>query len=61
MSSSWVTFFFHEKFGLKEGVLGSLFFTTAIIAAISMLLASSIAKRIGNIQVSPLNPYFSLS
>ncbi|KAK0103047.1 hypothetical protein ONS96_005658 [Cadophora gregata f. sp. sojae] len=47
---SWVTFFFHEKFHLKEGVLGSLFFTTAIIAAISMLLASSIAKRIGNIQ-----------
>lgn len=45
-----MTFFFHEKFHLKEGVLGSLFFTTAIIAAISMLLASSIAKRIGNIQ-----------
>ncbi|CZT50346.1 related to Staphylococcus multidrug resistance protein [Rhynchosporium secalis] len=47
---SWVTFFFHEKFHLKEGVLGSLFSTTAIIAALSMLLASSIAKRIGNIQ-----------
>ncbi|KAL2067482.1 hypothetical protein VTL71DRAFT_1907 [Oculimacula yallundae] len=50
VSLSWVTFFFHEKFHLKEGVLGSLFFTTAIIAALSMLLASSIAKRIGNIQ-----------
>ncbi|OWP04003.1 hypothetical protein B2J93_682 [Marssonina coronariae] len=47
---SWVTYFFHQKFNMKEGVLGALFFTTAIVAAVSMLLASSIAKRIGNIQ-----------
>ncbi|TVY50240.1 putative membrane protein [Lachnellula cervina] len=47
---SWVTYFFHDKFGLGEGKLGSLFFATAIISAISMLLASSIAKRFGNVQ-----------
>lgn len=51
---SWVTFFFHEKFGISDGKLGSLFFTTAIIAAASMLLASSIAKRFGNVQVSQI-------
>jgi MFS family permease len=47
---SWVTAFFKRKFGLQDGVLGSLFFTTSIIAAASMLVASSIAKRIGNIK-----------
>lgn len=51
---SWVTYFFYEKFGLKEEKLGSLFFTTNVIAAISMLLASSIAKRFGNIKVRTL-------
>lgn len=49
-SLSWATFFFHEKFNLREESLGSLFFTTNIIAAISMLLASSIAKRFGNVK-----------
>ncbi|MCJ1284589.1 hypothetical protein MMC26_003922 [Xylographa opegraphella] len=47
---SWVTYFFRQKFDLHEGRLGSLFFTTSIIAAVSMLLASSIAKRIGNVK-----------
>jgi MFS family permease len=45
-----MTYFFKRKFSLPEGTLGSIFFTTSIIAAISMLLASSIAKRIGNIK-----------
>jgi MFS-type transporter involved in bile tolerance (Atg22 family) len=60
---SWVTFFFHDKFGISDGQLGSLFFTTNIIAAASMLLASSIAKRFGNVQVSPLHrlPYHMLT
>ncbi|KAL4937698.1 hypothetical protein BDV06DRAFT_232390 [Aspergillus oleicola] len=49
-SLSWLTYFFHRKFSLPEGQLGSIFFTTAIIAAISMLLASSLAKRIGNVK-----------
>ncbi|KAL3470894.1 major facilitator superfamily domain-containing protein [Aspergillus californicus] len=49
-SLSWMTYFFKRKFSLAEGTLGSIFFTTSIIAAISMLLASSIAKRIGNVK-----------
>ncbi|KAL4987752.1 major facilitator superfamily domain-containing protein [Aspergillus falconensis] len=49
-SLSWMTYFFKRKFSLPEGTLGSIFFATSIIAAISMLLASSIAKRIGNIK-----------
>jgi hypothetical protein len=49
-----VTSFFHRKFGLDEGRLGSIFFTTSIIAAASTLVASSISKRIGNIKVSIL-------
>ncbi|RQM06139.1 hypothetical protein DH86_00003405, partial [Scytalidium sp. 3C] len=46
---SWVTWFFKQKYDLQEGFLGSLFFVTSIIAACSMLVASSIAKRFGNI------------
>lgn len=46
-----MTFFFKDKFNIDEGRLGSIFFTTSVIAAISMLLASSIAKRFGNIKV----------
>jgi hypothetical protein len=51
VTRSWVVWFFKKKFDLRDGVLGSLFFTTSIIAAASMLVASSIAKRIGNIKV----------
>ncbi|KEF55855.1 uncharacterized protein A1O9_07435 [Exophiala aquamarina CBS 119918] len=47
---SWVTFFFKQKFGLTEGKLGSIFSITGIISAVSMLVASSIAKRIGNVK-----------
>ncbi|KAE9377095.1 MFS general substrate transporter [Stipitochalara longipes BDJ] len=47
---SWVIWFFKKKFDLKDGMLGSLFFSTSIIAAASMLVASSIAKRFGNIK-----------
>jgi hypothetical protein len=55
VSSSWVTYFFHEKFNLQEEKLGSLFSITNIISAISMLLASSIAKRFGNVKVCSQN------
>ncbi|KAE8148603.1 major facilitator superfamily domain-containing protein [Aspergillus avenaceus] len=47
---SWMTYFFKRKFALPEAKLGSIFFTTSIIAAASMLVASSIAKRFGNIK-----------
>ena len=44
---TWITYFFTRKFAISEGTLGSLFFTTNICSAISNLVASSIAKRIG--------------
>ncbi|KAJ5950114.1 Major facilitator superfamily domain general substrate transporter [Penicillium verhagenii] len=49
-SLSWMTYFFHRKFNLLEGELGTIFFVTSSIAAASMLVASSIAKRIGNVK-----------
>lgn len=46
-----MTYFFKRKFDLPEGSLGSIFFVTNIICSASTLVASSIAKRIGNIKV----------
>lgn len=46
---SWVTYFFRSRYGLDEGALGSVFFATSIIAALSMIVASSLAKRFGNV------------
>lgn len=54
-----MTYFFRRKFSLAEGKLGSIFFTTSIISAASMLVASSIAKRIGNVKVR-LMPWLAL-
>ncbi|EAU36128.1 conserved hypothetical protein [Aspergillus terreus NIH2624] len=51
-TSSWMTYFFKGKFSLPEGQLGSIFFVTSLISAASMLVASSIAKRIGNVKVA---------
>jgi Na+/melibiose symporter-like transporter len=50
--SSWITFFFHDKFKISDNKLGTLFFITSFITALSMLPASSVAKRLGNIKVS---------
>ncbi|AEO60375.1 hypothetical protein MYCTH_2309557 [Thermothelomyces thermophilus ATCC 42464] len=47
---SWVTYYFRSQFSLEEGRLGSLFFTTSIISAVSVVLASSLAKRLGNVK-----------
>lgn len=47
---SWVTYFFTRKFALPEGQLGTLFFFTNILSAMSTLVASSISKRIGLIK-----------
>ncbi|CAF9909558.1 MAG: hypothetical protein HETSPECPRED_009458 [Heterodermia speciosa] len=44
---TWITYFFTRKFAISEGTLGSLFFATNICSAISNLVASSIARRIG--------------
>lgn len=46
-----MTYFFKRKFALPEGQLGTIFFISSIIAAASVLVASSIAKRIGNVKV----------
>lgn len=51
-SLSWLTYFFRRKFDLPEGQLGSIFFVTSTIAAASTLVASSIAKRFGNVKVT---------
>ncbi|KAH8131157.1 hypothetical protein ACSS6W_000531 [Trichoderma asperelloides] len=50
ISMSWVTYFFRWRYGIKEGSLGSIFFVTSITSACSMLVASSLAKRFGNIK-----------
>lgn len=50
MTTSWLSYFFSLKFALPSGALGTLFFTTGIIAAISNLFAASLARRIGLIR-----------
>lgn len=52
---SWVTFYFRSRFDLDEGKLGSVFFTTNIIAALSVIVASSLSKRLGNVKVRKIS------
>ncbi|EFY93794.1 MFS transporter [Metarhizium acridum CQMa 102] len=47
---SWMTFYFRSRFGIEEGRLGSIFFTTSLISAASVIVASSISKRLGNVK-----------
>ncbi|KID83390.1 MFS transporter [Metarhizium guizhouense ARSEF 977] len=49
-SLSWVTFYFRSRFGIEEGRLGSIFFVTSLISAASVIVASSISKRLGNVK-----------
>lgn len=44
---SMVAYWFHIKFGIDAGVLGSVFFGANILAGVSALLAVRIASRIG--------------
>ena len=44
---SMVAYWFHVKFGVDSGVLGSIFFGANVLAGISALLAVSIAKKVG--------------
>jgi len=46
-----MTYFFRWKFNVEDGVLGSVFSTASIISSASMLVASSLAKRFGNVNV----------
>lgn len=47
---SLIVYWFHVRFGMDTGVLGSIFFATNLLAGVSALLASRIAKRIGLIR-----------
>ncbi|KHN96187.1 Major facilitator superfamily domain, general substrate transporter [Metarhizium album ARSEF 1941] len=47
---SWVTFYFRSRFDIEEGRLGSIFFATSLISAASVVVASSISKRLGNVK-----------
>lgn len=44
---SMIAYWFHIKFGVDTGVLGSVFFGANILAGISALLAAPLAKRFG--------------
>ena len=44
---SWVAYWFHERFGVEPGVLGSIFFGANILAGLSALAAARIAARVG--------------
>jgi len=44
---SLIAYWFHVRFGVNEGILGSIFFAANILAGISALLAARIAKRFG--------------
>jgi len=44
---SMMAYWFHIKYGVDSGVLGSIFFGANIMAGVSALLAARIAKRFG--------------
>ena len=44
---SMIAYWFHIKFGVDSGVLGSIFFGANVLAGISALLAVPLANRIG--------------
>jgi MFS family permease len=48
--SSIIVYFFTTKFHVDEGTLGNTFFTTSFVAAISNIVAGSLARRFGNIR-----------
>jgi len=44
---SMIAYWFHIKFGIDSGILGSIFFGANVLAGISALLAVPLANRIG--------------
>jgi MFS family permease len=44
---SMMAFWFHIRFGVEAGVIGSIFFAANLLAGVSALLAAPLAKRIG--------------
>lgn len=47
LTAALVSFFFFQRFGVDEGVLGPLFFAARILNALSHLAAAWLARRIG--------------
>jgi MFS family permease len=44
---SMVAYWFHLRFGIEAGIIGSIFFVANILAGISALLAGKLANKIG--------------
>jgi MFS family permease len=44
---SIVAYWFHRKYGVAPGLLGSIFFAANVLAGVSALTAAGLAKRIG--------------
>ena len=47
---SMVAYWFHIRFGVEAGVIGSIFFGANVLAGVSALLAGRLAKKIGLIR-----------
>ncbi|ODV77562.1 uncharacterized protein CANTADRAFT_56403 [Suhomyces tanzawaensis NRRL Y-17324] len=45
--NSWQSYYIREKFHVSPATLGSIFFTTTIIAGVASLLSTSLTKRLG--------------
>ncbi|KAF7342672.1 Major facilitator superfamily domain-containing protein [Mycena sanguinolenta] len=45
-----IVYFFTVKFHVDEGTLGNTFFITSLVAAISNMVAGSLARRFGNVK-----------
>ncbi|RYO73971.1 hypothetical protein DL766_006118 [Monosporascus sp. MC13-8B] len=45
---SWITYYIQSKFNVEEGMLGTIFFVSQVLAAASMIVASSLAKKFGS-------------
>lgn len=50
VNRSWITYYYKQRFGITEGQLGTIFSSTSLVQAASVLVAASIARRIGNIK-----------
>lgn len=44
---SMVAYWFHVRFGIEAGLIGSIFFGANVLAGVSALLAGSLARKIG--------------
>ena len=46
-----MTYFFQWKYNIEEGRLGTIFFAANLCSAASVIVASSLAKRFGNVNI----------